>query len=1052
MSTLSPPHPAISEPGVLAHPAAMLAWLRTALGWPLAETPVDTREVSLAGLRAGAEAAAPARIARYCAPHDPACAVWLVELPAAPALRRRQRAVLRALLASETLTGPVICTLGEETWHFVRRSGMLLSTFGWDGARDPHRAWCLRLLLPRLRPDRWEEAFSLAPSIAEYSAALGKALRAVECGVEGVATEARAALARWVVLGAVRLRALEGCGWLSDGGLLAAYAHLGGARWWAECLHPLLAGRTPDAPARGGVEMLVALAELLEAQTQGWDRPAIRMAPEAVAQLVEGIFALPMRPAPTEPWAVDVGVTPDVLGYCCEALLSDQHGQGAFYTPPAELACMCQESLRLLLQEWAPSLDGAALTALLTPGASAASLSAELARELFTRVHAITVADPAVGAGAFPLALARHLTALLERLEGWGWASPVPADRWGCAAATLRDGRERVAYKRHLMTQAIWGGDPDPLAVRVARLRGELEVAAESATPVPLPNLGLQLQVGDTLVCGLATPAGPMLLEERFGAPAAPPGWPVASTTRDALTAAADAYAAATHPRALQEALAGWHASVRRALEEWGYPTATPAHLLWPLLAPRAFHGEQPGFDLLIGNPPYIRQELIEQALAASGGVVDKGALRRVFAHLLDGTVSGKADLYIYFFLRALHLVRNGGAFCFVSASTWLDGEFGRGLRAHLARATELRAILDSQTRRSFAGAQVNTTITLGVARPPAATAVTQFVAMAEGVECLHALPSADAAGDADLPGRRRIVAQAQLAREAAEAWSGRYLRAPAVFAALERRLAGQFTPLHALAPVRYGIKSGANSFFYLTREAAEEWGIEAEFLLPVFKGPREAACYAIAPEALPTRLFACDRVKAELQGTRALAYIEYGERLGVPRAPSLGGRTLWWACPREAGTVFWPKELRARLPVFFTTAPLAADCRFYVATVDEPLQALLNCSLLLLWAEVLARDLGGGGGPRSMMVYEVQRVPVPARVLTAAPDALRTLRARLAAREVLPIHQEVDQADRRELDALVCEVLGIPAAWLDDLYRELVELVARRMAKAEWV
>jgi len=53
------------------------------------------------------------------------------------------------------------------------------------------------------------------------------------------------------------------------------------------------------------------------------------------------------------------------------------------------------------------------------------------------------------------------------------------------------------------------------------------------------------------------------------------------------------------------------------------------------------------------------------------------------------------------------------------------------------------------------------------------------------------------------------------------------------------------------IAEVRFGIKAGANEFFYLTEEQAKEWGIEPEYLRPVLRAPREVEGILIYPSHL---------------------------------------------------------------------------------------------------------------------------------------------------------------------------------------------------------
>ncbi|MBA3810820.1 MAG: Eco57I restriction-modification methylase domain-containing protein, partial [Caulobacteraceae bacterium] len=123
--------------------------------------------------------------------------------------------------------------------------------------------------------------------------------------------------------------------------------------------------------------------------------------------------------------------------------------------------------------------------------------------------------------------------------------------------------------------------------------------------------------------------------------------------------------------------------------------TARERFLHWPVAFPnvwRRLTQAQPdgGFDAVIGNPPYVRQE----RLAAV-----KPALAAGYA-----TFAGTADLYVYFFEQGLRLVRPGGRVAYVVTNKWLKAGYAEELRALLtdpARA-EIEAVIDFGHARAF--------------------------------------------------------------------------------------------------------------------------------------------------------------------------------------------------------------------------------------------------------------------------------------------------------------------------------------------------------------
>lgn len=84
----------------------------------------------------------------------------------------------------------------------------------------------------------------------------------------------------------------------------------------------------------------------------------------------------------------------------------------------------------------------------------------------------------------------------------------------------------------------------------------------------------------------------------------------------------------------------------------------------------------------MLANPPCIRQELIKD---------QKPALRRLFPAVFDG----RADLYCYFYARALQLLCANGMLAFISSNRWFRGNYGRGLRQTVAETCNVRSITD---------------------------------------------------------------------------------------------------------------------------------------------------------------------------------------------------------------------------------------------------------------------------------------------------------------------------------------------------------------------
>jgi hypothetical protein len=88
------------------------------------------------------------------------------------------------------------------------------------------------------------------------------------------------------------------------------------------------------------------------------------------------------------------------------------------------------------------------------------------------------------------------------------------------------------------------------------------------------------------------------------------------------------------------------------------------------------------GFDIIIGNPPYVRQETL-------------GAEFKEFAKQNFETFAGTADLYIYFIEQAHKLLKPNGYFGMIVSNKWIRSNYGKALREFLKRESQLAEIID---------------------------------------------------------------------------------------------------------------------------------------------------------------------------------------------------------------------------------------------------------------------------------------------------------------------------------------------------------------------
>jgi methylase of polypeptide subunit release factors len=134
---------------------------------------------------------------------------------------------------------------------------------------------------------------------------------------------------------------------------------------------------------------------------------------------------------------------------------------------------------------------------------------------------------------------------------------------------------------------------------------------------------------------------------------------------------------------------------------------------------PQGLRGEKkrvpivlPPLNAVVGNPPYVRQELIPRRndKPKPKAMQAKEDLLELCADLWPGLqLSGRSDLHCYFWPAAAHLLTEGGWFGFLVSSSWLDVEYGFALQEWLLTNFKIHALLESNAEPWFADARVKT-------------------------------------------------------------------------------------------------------------------------------------------------------------------------------------------------------------------------------------------------------------------------------------------------------------------------------------------------------
>ena len=109
---------------------------------------------------------------------------------------------------------------------------------------------------------------------------------------------------------------------------------------------------------------------------------------------------------------------------------------------------------------------------------------------------------------------------------------------------------------------------------------------------------------------------------------------------------------------------------------------------VWEEEFPEVF--ENGGFDIVIGNPPYVRQELIKQY---------SNYLEKMYV-----SYNGKADLYVYFFEKAIYLLKENGLLGFISSGKFFEANYGNNLKEFLITNSKINQIINFGDREVFEG------------------------------------------------------------------------------------------------------------------------------------------------------------------------------------------------------------------------------------------------------------------------------------------------------------------------------------------------------------
>lgn len=183
-----------------------------------------------------------------------------------------------------------------------------------------------------------------------------------------------------------------------------------------------------------------------------------------------------------DPSDAEVGVDPEMLSKIFESLLEDNKDKGAFYTPKEIVSYMCRSALSSYLKVPLSSLgvQESAVDAFVNNPQEHHDFTEEQRTVLLDSLRTVRICDPAIGSGAFPVGMMNQLYQCRRSLEG-------------------SDARA-VDIKTDIIQHNIFGVDIEQGAVDIARLRFWLALVVDEEEAHALPNLDYRIVRGNSLL------------------------------------------------------------------------------------------------------------------------------------------------------------------------------------------------------------------------------------------------------------------------------------------------------------------------------------------------------------------------------------------------------------------------------------------------------------------------------------------------------------------------------------------------------------------------
>ena len=871
------------------------------------------------------------------------------------------------------------------------------------------------------------------------------------------------------------------------------------------------------------------------------DDQDIYVSDEKVAAFFEFLFSHSFTIEENSNQDEDLQLNPEFLGIIFERLVNGENG--AVYTPRPEVDFMCRAALAKWLIRNYPNLDTSAINALVYRDKESGLLNVELLplkiqKQILRSLETLSICDPAVGSGAFLVGMIQVIEELTDLL-------------YQSVGKKIRD---RFSLKREIVRENLFGVEVKEWAVWICQLRLWLTIFIEapdslvkSEIPI-LPSLDFKIRQGDSLVQLVGKmnfPVGSigqtispklqkkieeikvlkskyfenleaidlkslkekevsiyeemldeqiMILDKKI-----PKMEAELENASNSLFGKLDS----KDPNIFRlEKDIHMQTGLRDELHSQKKVISSEKPLVWSIEFSEIF-STKGGFDIVIGNPPYIRHEDIEDPL---GRIKDKseykGHLEEMIRSDFPGyftkkmKINSKSDLYTYFYIRSLRLLNEKGVHVFICSNSWLDVEYGAWLQKFLLDEYETSAIYESSGKRSFNAADVNTIISVIATIDQPQNRSIKFVNIKGGFEDFAYSENVDQLEKSNSnllhnSYRSICISRDELIASGSEhdlgdiideaetspgiwigdKWGAKYLRSPDGYNNVVFNKKHLFKKLDALAEIKYGLKPGITEFFFVDRATVNHWNIEEDYLLPALDSVQSINSYYVRKDQIDKFLFTCDSPKSRIKNTGALKYIMHGEkqknRRGDywPDVTSVQGRKNWYSMgeiSQFGGDVLSQCLLRERF-YFIEVKDFIASNHFFIIKFKERkdkdlLIALMNSTFTYFQCEIFGRTNQTG----IINIYKPELnqllIPDPKLITSALREQIIAAYKKLRSCEVPKILDEIGfdketnscspNSPRKELDLLIYKALGYSAEDLNEMYLEFAHLVESRKSK----